>query len=131
VIKQTVQLTRDPTAAAAARAWLTDVLGEPAGDDQVRADLLVMVSELVANVIQHTDSVPVLAVLHGVGSVRIEVSDQDLRRPEMPDARPERIGGNGQRIIDAWSHRWGVDVHPTDGKTVWFVVRQPAGTGAQ
>ncbi len=122
--KMSVRLNRSPTAPATARAWLSDALPRPAMDGR-RADVLVMASELVANVLQHTDSCPVLALEQEPGAVRISVSDDVHGAPEVAIARPAAVGGNGLRIVAAWSDHWGVDRHPADGKTVWFVVNHP------
>lgn len=116
-------LDREATAPAEARDWLSEALSDPdVLAPPARADLLVMASELVTNVIAHTRSRPRLAVTCEDDEVRVEVSDDDPGVPEVRSLEPGRIGGNGLRIVDAWSRRWGVERHPDDGKTVWFTV---------
>lgn len=118
-----LELDRDPAAAARARAWLTQALGEgPELEAPDRADLLVMASELVTNVIDHTVSRPRLALTCTDDEVRVEVSDDHPGTPQVRELEPGRVGGNGLRIVDAWSRRWGVDQYDDDGKTVWFTV---------
>jgi hypothetical protein len=36
--------------------------------------------------------------------------------------KPEDPSGRGLKIVEMLSDDWGVDYHPNDGKTVWFVV---------
>ncbi|QXC61102.1 ATP-binding protein [Aquihabitans sp. G128] len=127
-MRRALELERDAAAAATARAWLTDALSDPAViSGPARADLLVMASELVTNVISHTRSRPRIAVSCDDDEVLVEVGDDSPDLPQVRDLEPDRVGGNGLRIVEAWSRRWGVERHPDDGKTVWFTVAtQPA-----
>lgn len=88
------------------------------GHASVADDVEHLVSELVANALEHgRDS----ARLHvGVTPTRIvvEVSDPlSVRpRPRLSDDSDER--GRGLQLASALSSRWGVRTEP-DGKTVW------------
>jgi hypothetical protein len=48
------------------------------------------------------------------------VTDPDPTLPVVRPGRAGRIGGNGMRIVAALATRWGIDLHPGGGKTVWF-----------
>ena len=109
--------------------------GEPAGplrrgvDDLLRPgcsreqieDVLVVVSELVQNVTQHTAGGGEL-VLHAKSNrVVIEVHDGDLAlpRPQAPDDR--RPGGRGLLLVAGLTSNWGAVTTPK-GKMVWAEV---------
>ncbi len=115
-------LGREPEAVAATREWLMQ--GEPWSElsEDSQADLLVMASELVSNVLLHTTSVPGISFGRRGEWVRFAVMDGDDRRPRVLPVDPHRVGGNGLRVVDAWSDRWGVDAEPGGGKTVWILV---------
>ncbi len=80
----------------------------------------MMTSELVANVLRHTVDEPCLVVLATPQQVHVAITDHDPTVPAVAPRSPMRVGGNGLRIIDALSDRWGVQRHDGNGKTVWF-----------
>lgn len=119
-----VELPRSPAAVALARDWVAEALdGSAVLEAAEQANVEVMVSELVANVIKHTGSRPLLSVRYQDELVVIEVEDDDPAQPVVRALAPEQVGGNGLRIVDAWSERWGVRSRDGDGKVVWFAVR--------
>jgi anti-sigma regulatory factor (Ser/Thr protein kinase) len=119
---ETLILTRSLEELRDVRQWLVDRLQSgPTGRVGV-AEIAVMANELVTNVIRHTSSVPVLTLVLTTELVRIEVRDGDPRLPKVLPADIHRPSGNGMRIVDAWADRWGTDVDPDGGKTVWFTV---------
>jgi len=115
------QLPKDPGSAARARRVL-DRLGGQVSDDALD-DAKLMVSELVANVVDH---VPVpgeigLRVALRPGTLRVEVTDSGpgfthvSRRPDSPEA-----SGWGLQFVEALASRWAVD---RDGRArVWFEI---------
>lgn len=118
-----IELARGVGAAGAARRWLVVKLDRiPTLDAQAVEQVLVMASELVSNVIVHTDSVPRLSILEEPGALRIEVHDTGSGTPELQTREARRAGGNGLLIVDTWSESWGIEPAPDQGKTVWFVV---------
>jgi YD repeat-containing protein len=114
--------------------------GEPAGPLRLSArgaltpghpvdyveDILVVISELVQNVTQHTDGPGVLGLVWDDTGVLVEVRDGDRRapRPQPPD--DHRPGGRGLLLVAGIATSWGVTVHD-DGKTVWARLAVPAG----
>ena len=83
----------------------------------------LLTSEVVTNVVVHVGSAGELLVETFDGSVRVRVSDDDDRQPEMAIATATDAHGRGLRIVDALADAWGVDTDPVHGKTVWFELR--------
>lgn len=126
--ERSIVLSRDPSAVLEGRDWLCrQIEAWMALDPDTEADALVMASELVSNVLLHTDSKPRLTVSRREGVVRIAVHDEAEGLPVVLPMDPHRVGGNGMRVVDAWSDRWGVIAERDGGKTVWFSVH-PSGS---
>lgn len=100
-----------------ARAALRGPEGDQRDEEWI-GDVLVVISELVQNVNQHTCGAGELVVAVTPGSVRVEVGDTSTTVPRAgsPDAR--LAGGRGLLLIEAVSREWGVRTC-VDGKTVW------------
>ncbi|MFB8209232.1 MULTISPECIES: ATP-binding protein [unclassified Streptomyces] len=96
--------------------------GEDAGD------LLLCVSELLANVITHVgERTPVALRVSATpsGRVRVAVSDPAAAVwPVLRDTGPETTSGRGLQLLDALALRWGVEQAPYR-KTVWCELRAP------
>jgi CheY-like chemotaxis protein len=113
-----LELPGSATSVPLARASVAGLLSEwglPGSVDV--AGLLV--SELVANAVQHVHGSCALEVTHHAGVLRIGVTD---RGPGMPDPRslePSAENGRGLHIISALSEAWGVDQLAGTGKHVW------------
>jgi anti-sigma regulatory factor (Ser/Thr protein kinase) len=96
-----------------------------------RADLVVVVGELVANAAIHQHAEATLGVTaRPDGGLLIEVADGDPGVPSMVDGEAAGIRGHrGMFLIDALSEAWGVEPSP-DGKRVWAILppasRRPA-----
>jgi hypothetical protein len=100
-----------------AREALLEELGE-ADSTTLLGDVLVVISELVQNVTQHTDGDGELIVSLVTGSVLVEVGDTDPAFPLPKAADPLGDGGRGLRLIAALARDWGVRTCPR-GKVVW------------
>jgi anti-sigma regulatory factor (Ser/Thr protein kinase) len=84
------------------------------------ADVLTVVTELVANAANHAHTPMVLNLVPSGDHVLVELYDGSTVAP----ARVEGVGaetGLGLRIVDGVAQRWGVDLRP-DGKVVWAEV---------
>ncbi|MFF7763961.1 ATP-binding protein [Streptomyces griseorubiginosus] len=97
---------------------------------------VLLVSELVANAVQHTDSRYIEVVISRTGTrlVRIGVVDTASALPEMTRPGADLLtSGRGLLLIDALCERWGTDIYRV-GKHVWceLLVDQPheRGSGA-
>ena len=91
------------------------------GDDLAQ-DAAMVITELVANAVDHARSESTLSV--GVKRGTLCVAVRDARPGPVP--RPAPIDptaprGRGLQMVDALTSAWGVTLH-ADGKTVWAVV---------
>jgi anti-sigma regulatory factor (Ser/Thr protein kinase) len=90
--------------------------------DQVESAVL-LVSELVTNVLVHTDEDAVLtAMLTGVPGARrlhIEVGDRSDDMPHRRSPGEMASSGRGLLLIEELADAWGVDPRG-DGKSIWF-----------
>jgi anti-sigma regulatory factor (Ser/Thr protein kinase) len=81
--------------------------------------VLLCVSELVSNAIEHGRSPRHLQLVVTGRNVRIEVRDADPRRPAPQTVSALSLRGRGLQIVATASDRWGVESH-SEGKIVWF-----------
>ena len=109
------RLPNDSLAPALARAALAaTTIGIPV-DAFDNAALLT--SELVTNSVRHSGSAWVeVSITLGIGTLRIEVSDQS--RQTLQPRTPDIDGGWGLRLVGELATRWGVD-RQRAGKTIW------------
>ena len=93
-----------PREARAAVAALTGI------DERARHDLLIVVSELVANAVRHAPHVPtgeiLLTVAREAEALRVEVRDPGYGFDPSPGPRSE--GGLGLRIVERIARDWGI-----------------------
>ena len=106
-----------PAAPTRARHWADGVIDL---DPDVRATVMLLLSELVANSVRHSGCSPdqevdVLVRQTGHG-VHVEVRDPGPGKGIEPSDELEHAG---LRIVESLSERWGVRRDPT---TVWFDV---------
>jgi anti-sigma regulatory factor (Ser/Thr protein kinase) len=80
----------------------------------------LLVSELVSNTVLHVGNPLTVRIGRSADTIRVEVDDDSPERPllQMPD--PGHEHGRGLFLVDALATDWGTEVHPDDGKTVWF-----------
>ncbi|MFE4519680.1 ATP-binding protein [Kitasatospora sp. NPDC056783] len=102
----------------------------PAVDAVRRAaaeDVLLMVSELVANACLHARGGPRELRLSWNGArLRVEVADDSPVPPRLrPSAGPGRPGGHGLRVVDRLARAWG-SLPEDGGKSVWLEVARPS-----
>ena len=125
-----------PEAVAAARAALTEFLGDDVLPDRLH-DIKLLVSEVVTNAVRHGGARQGehvdLRIALTTDQVRLEVRDPGPGFHDVTPALPEtdRGGGYGLYLVDLFSTSWGV--MGTEGTCVWFEVPlepEPAGAGA-
>ena len=107
---------------APARARKLAVGGLVSGEPRDIVELLV--SELVTNAVLHAHTEIELTVRDLGDCIRVEVSDDSPRLPELHPAGLTE-SGRGLQIVDALASRWGTEGR-TGGKTVWFEVTTTA-----
>ncbi len=89
------------------------------------SDVLLVVTELVQNVTQHTAGGGQLRLLLQTTSILIEVTDTDPTLPRIPEPDLRRIGGRGLLIVAAVALTWGsrnTSWAGKPGKIVWAEV---------
>ena len=115
-------LPKDPGSAACARHMLDRLEGVL--DPQVLANAQLLVTELVANAVEHArnEGELFLDVSCGGGRLRVRVSDPGPGfepHPRRPDSPME--SGWGLHFVDELADRWAVEL---DGRAhVWFELR--------
>lgn len=83
---------------------------------------LLVLSELATNAVRHGSAngcrYQVALTLHT--TLRIEVSDADSTRIPMPPPPGSfEENGRGLALVDLLAAKWGTELHPPAGKTVW------------
>jgi anti-sigma regulatory factor (Ser/Thr protein kinase) len=90
-------------------------------DDVIRDDATTSASEMVTNVVTHTDDGGIMRVWDPKPDVpmRIEVEDTDARALS-PRIEPtaDQVGGRGLYIVDRLADAWG-SFRTAAGKVVW------------
>ena len=91
-------------------------------------DVALLVTELVANVVDHVggESVLSLELEFSDGWLRIAVADGSAVRPVVGELRGDQPRGRGMQIVEAIADAWGVE-DVDGGKRVWFVIGPDAG----
>ncbi|MGW1493634.1 ATP-binding protein [Streptomyces sp. NPDC002402] len=99
-------------------------LSGPSGS-VLKADILLLVSEVVTNSCLHGGTPLELGLDRAPGRLWVQVSDTSPVRPR-PHAphRPARSSGHGLYLLQQLSDGWGWVPRGT-GKSVWFVVTIP------
>jgi anti-sigma regulatory factor (Ser/Thr protein kinase) len=84
-------------------------------------DAALLVTELVANVVDHVGGEASLTVELALSGewLRIAVVDGSAVRPVVQELSADRERGRGMQIVVAIADRWGVEDHD-GGKRVWF-----------
>ncbi len=95
---------------------------------QDRDDAALLVTELVANVVDHVHGEASLSLELAVsdGWLRISVADGSSIRPVVAELDRERPRGRGLLLVKAIADRWGSEDH-RGGKRVWFELSPVAG----
>jgi anti-sigma regulatory factor (Ser/Thr protein kinase) len=99
-------LRAGPHAPAAARAQVSDYLAKPDVSDDVAADVVLAVSELVTNAIEAGASEIEIGVDVGRHQVTVSVDDDTSGWPRPTVASPVASRGRGLAIVAQMSHSW-------------------------
>jgi anti-sigma regulatory factor (Ser/Thr protein kinase) len=122
--RREVDLPADPTAPRRARTLLQSVVQEWDVDDDLYQDAAMVVTELVANAVDHAGTPSTVTVTLDDHELCVAVRDgrpDAAPRPRPVDPTAPR--GRGLQMVDALATSWGVTVH-ADGKTVWAVLHR-------
>ncbi|RZU33372.1 ATP-binding protein [Blastococcus saxobsidens] len=87
-------------------------------------DAALLVTELVANVVDHVGGTSCLTLEASYSEdwLRLAVVDCSPTRPAVQASDPESVRGRGLRMVEVLADRWGCEDH-RDGKRVWFELR--------
>ncbi|MZD03867.1 SpoIIE family protein phosphatase [Streptomyces sp. SID5785] len=119
----------EPERIAAARQQLRELLHDWSDDDQVDSAVL-MLSEMLTNVLVHTDGDALLVAEVSGGAtggprrLRVEVADGSDDLPHK--RRPGELASSGRGLVlmELLAERWGVDPRG-EGKSIWFELYEP------
>jgi anti-anti-sigma factor len=116
---------------ADARTWASDRAAALGVDADQLGLVALLTSEVASNATRHGDGGAALEVVAVDGGVRISVSDDGERLPQVlhPDAGTP--GGRGVWLVSELARAWGADRLPGGGKAVWFEVAAGSGTQAR
>jgi anti-sigma regulatory factor (Ser/Thr protein kinase) len=106
-----------PTSAAAARDLVTTQC-RAWHVGQLCDDVALVITELVVNAIRHAGTEVEIRMTAIAGGVRLEVHDGSTRPLRPRSAATSDEGGRGLLLVDALSHRYGVEAE-SKGKRVW------------
>ena len=103
-----------------ARYWAEPVLADWNVEGEMPS-LMIVLSELVTNAIQHAGTRFRLELAYAGDSVRVSVHDSSASLPVVRDPSPEETRGRGLVAVEALASRWGVEP-VIGGKIVWAEV---------
>jgi anti-sigma regulatory factor (Ser/Thr protein kinase) len=102
----------------AARRFAVEVL--PPLPQPLLDAVLLMVSELASNSVEHADTEFSLDIQRSGGQIRVLATDTGPGQAVLRRPRPTESRGRGLLVIDQLSDDWGVIEAPEGvGKTVW------------
>ncbi|WP_424212877.1 ATP-binding SpoIIE family protein phosphatase [Streptomyces sp. BI20] len=122
----------EPERISGARRQVRELLHDWADEEQLDS-VVLMVSEVVTNVLVHTDGDAVL-VAEAVGEpgsrrLRVDVADGSDEPPHKRRPGEMASSGRGVLLLELLADAWGVDPRG-EGKSTWFELRErPAGAG--
>ncbi|MFF6996142.1 SpoIIE family protein phosphatase [Streptomyces sp. NPDC008313] len=122
----------EPERIAGARQHLRELLHDWASADQVDSAVL-LVSEMLTNVLVHTDTDALLVAEVAAGPdgrrVRVEVTDASDDLPHRRHPGELASSGRGLVLTELLADAWGVDPRG-EGKCIWFELYEAVGAGA-
>lgn len=114
-----LELDRSPRSGGAARGFVRAHL-LAAGLEELVETAELLVTELVTNVLVHTEDRPFVRLRIDGPRVRIAVEDACAAAPVAGVLDLKAACGRGLVLVDALVQSWGVDRSNGDGKAVWF-----------
>ena len=109
-----------PQSVPHARAFVLSIDGIPEDEDK-RARLATLTSEVVTNAVLHARTSFVVSVTKSPSRIRVAVVDRNVQPVVRKTYGPTSPTGRGLHIVEALADRWGID-KTADGKTVWFEI---------
>lgn len=107
------------TQVAAVRRFVRGVLA----DWQLDAgDAVLLVNELATNAVIHARGPFDILLRRYANRLRVSVSDDNTRLPELSQVPIDALSGRGLAIVVALAVDWGIESLAGSGKTIWFEV---------
>ncbi|MFE4868604.1 SpoIIE family protein phosphatase [Streptomyces sp. NPDC056682] len=123
----------EPERIAGARGQLRELLHDWADEEQVDSAVL-MISEMITNVLVHTDGDAVLVAEAcgplGTRRLRVEVADASDELPHRRRPGEMASSGRGLLLMQMLADAWGVDPRG-DGKSIWFELHESGAGGSR
>ncbi|MEV8524685.1 SpoIIE family protein phosphatase [Streptomyces sp. NPDC052000] len=123
----------EPERIAGARGQLRELLHDWADEEQVDSAVL-MISEMITNVLVHTDGDAVLVAEAcgplGTRRLRVEVADASDELPHRRRPGEMASSGRGLLLMQMLADAWGVDPRG-DGKSIWFELHEAGAGGSR
>jgi anti-sigma regulatory factor (Ser/Thr protein kinase) len=119
-----VAFVSDPASVGRARRITRAYLGLWRVTGELAENIVLAVSELLTNAVEHGTGDVKLRLRYADGELRIEVTDDDPTPAELRLAGDEDVSGRGLFLVAVLSRKWGVS---KDGKTTWCIFRIPEG----
>ncbi|WP_329464225.1 SpoIIE family protein phosphatase [Streptomyces sp. NBC_01431] len=123
----------EPERIAGARRQLRELLHDWADEEQVDSAVL-MISEMITNVLVHTDGDAVLVAEAcgplGTRRLRVEVADASDELPHRRRPGEMASSGRGLVLMQMLADAWGVDPRG-DGKSIWFELHEAGAGGSR
>ncbi|MEU6243371.1 SpoIIE family protein phosphatase [Streptomyces sp. NPDC047024] len=123
----------EPERIAEARQYLRELLHDWVSPDQVDSAVL-LVSELITNVLVHTDADALLLAeifgQSGARRLRVQVTDTGADLPHKRRPGELASSGRGLMLIELLADAWGVEPQGK-GKSIWFELYERDGEGGE
>jgi hypothetical protein len=123
----------EPEQIAGARQQMRELLHDWAQGDQ-RDSAVLLVSEMVTNVLVHTDGDALLVAEvtgeKGDRRLRVDVADGSDELPHMRRPGELASSGRGLMLMEMLADAWGVDPRG-EGKNIWFELYEAASLNSQ
>ncbi|MGJ5751503.1 anti-sigma regulatory factor (Ser/Thr protein kinase) [Streptomyces puniciscabiei] len=116
----------DPSAVADMRNSTAAFLGRSGLRGSLADSVVLVVSELVTNAIEHGHGEVELEVRVASGTISVSVTDENPAPAVLTEAGPKDLCGRGIALVEAFSDKWG-----SSGKETWCEFRcDSAGSAA-
>jgi two-component sensor histidine kinase len=127
VVQDQRPIEAELSSVAPARRWAREKFEAAGVEPQVRDLLVLLVSEVVTNAVEHAAPPLLLRIDVTADGTRVEVKDRARKLPILRDPEPTESGGRGIRFVNDLATRWGTEppLGPDGLKTVWFEVAHP------
>lgn len=110
-------LSADASSVAEGRRFVRNQLSEW-GLGAIRDAVVLVASELITNVLLHTDSTPTVYLTSDGNHLRLGIADGSSYIPRLRSYANESTTGRGMVLVESMTTSWCVEPHP-EGKVVW------------